>query len=187
MPKLSTIRGKAFTKQKSLLARVNQFGDLEINTVTMGNPEKFARLKITEQRLYGSEGRDLYNKLLSNKDSLTPRQLREIDMLGNRLKYSREMVGDSIKSVIDHEMMHHYSHGSHLLESDARVTFKSAWRQATGESLKSEYKYKISAYGGEGVFDKVEEHIAESYAAYRLGETGNIHPQLLKFFRENLK
>jgi hypothetical protein len=182
MPKLGTITASAVRSEPGMFAKIS--GDkLELNTISMGTKDKFEATMKDQSRFYGKEGREAVDFLKSKTTELSPRDQMFLKAADTRLKYSRELVGNDIESVIQHECMHNFSKGYHIKDDAERETFRKERDRATGLSLNSEYKYKISAYGGES-FYKSDEHLAESYVAYNKGEYENIHPEMLSFFRK---
>lgn len=194
MKPIREIESKSF-KGKTFGAMMGSSGKLVLNTTNMGSKEKLMKHMETEGKMFGEFGRGMMRELEEYKDTLTGANKKKFDALQEVFKYNRFVVAYDSASTIDHEMMHHFINtGGGDYKSPEREAFNKEWKEAADASLNSEWKYKISVYGGgaHGVgdpfalygFDLKAEHMCENYAAWRQGE--EVHPQVAAFFEKNL-
>lgn len=194
MKPLRTIESKSF-KGKTFGAMMGSSGTLVLNTTNIGSKEKLMKNMETESKIYGEFGRNLMKQLEEHKDELTGPKKAKFEAFQEVFKYNRFVVAYDTASTIDHEMMHHFLNtGGGDYKSPERESFNKEWKDAADASLNSDWKYKISVYGGGAHapgdpfalygFDRRAEHMCESYAAWRQGE--EVHPQVAAFFEKNL-
>ncbi len=164
-------------------------GIMKINTNAFGTRAKFEHWKEVEQLAMGENGKKLLKKLEANLSRMDAKQIaiynRAKNIIENYDKYSAGDGGPA--SVVNHEMMHHFIDTNLGWGTDENRKMREELFIAAKKSLGSEYKYKISYYGAEGAnpIDQTEEHICESYSAYRNGDP--IHPDMKAAFKKYLK
>ena len=85
-------------------------------------------------------------------------------------------------TTIDHELAHLFASRYGKDDEAKRKEFHVEMHEMVRATRESDYRYKLSHYGGEDPHP--EECYAEAFSAYRLGEKDNLHPLALKFFKK---
>lgn len=198
LPQPNRIITTQLRKTPNTLMRMSTSGQLEINTIAIGNFKKIESSLEAGRKLNGPMGKDLMTQLESHIGSMTESQMRTYDDIKETLKYSRAAVGyevDSnpercLQSTINHETAHMLEkHGKYGYDQPQHEEFRNAIREMAKITVNSDYKYKLSSYGckdSEGIFHRSadpDETFAELYSAYRFHEDDNIHPDVLKLMK----
>lgn len=172
---------------------------LELNTVNIGNNKKVQELIDKAASFRDENGLGLMKELeqMNTNGRLDDHGKFLYGVLQEAQKYSREGVGyeknstpeRAIEATINHEFGHMMLRDGGKFYNNNE--FKNDMKAITINTLESDYKYKLSSYGG-GVrtktitFGTQEECFCEMYAAWRFFEDENLHPNAIKFFQKYL-
>jgi hypothetical protein len=184
-----------------VMARMGTNGDLEFNTIAMGNFKKLTKELDAAKELKGKTGTSALETLQNNYDKMDAAQKRQFEHIKEYVKYERGGVGAEIGSTpermiqanINHEFAHDLlRHGRLGYDSPQHKEFTDDVEEMAEMTKESDYKYKLSSYGclpnktGLGGFSagQNEETFAELYAAYRFYEDDKIRPEVLSMMKK---
>ena len=124
---------------------------------------------------YIRKGKEAYDKVTSNAGMFTGAKR---ELVEKYIKAGRQLVAedahDTAKAILCHEMGHHIQN---RIINYSKELFEIAQKGF------DEYSLKISGYAA----GSIGEYIAESFSAYKNGESGIIDPKLLGVFERLIK
>jgi hypothetical protein len=206
LPRPNKIIATQLRKTPNTLMRMGSSGDLELNTIAIGNFKKIDATIAAGKELNSKIGSSEMKMLDANAATMTPVQKLQYNDIKEFMKYPRGAVGYEIDSnperalisSINHEIAHMLEkHGRYGYDTPQHEEFRNAIREMANITVNSSYKYKLSAYGCKGNYrDRQpdgswsephadpEETFAELYSAYRFHEDDKIHPDVLKMLKK---
>ena len=188
LPRPTKIIARPMKKGTTWGARMSTSGELEINSTIAGSYEKLVKQEDANKKLYGAEGKEMLKTIAGHQDQLDGRGKMLLKQLHTHVKYSRGTVGanlspkEQMATTIDHELAHLFASRYGKDDEAKRKEFHTEMHEMVRATRESDYRYKLSHYGGEDPHP--EECYAEAFSAYRLGEKDNLHPLALKFFKK---
>ena len=182
LPGLQRIQARSMRKQK-WAARMSSSGGLELNTVYVKDKATYRAFVEKNLRQYGPEAQHAFAELSAAREQLTPRQLRLLDNMAEHLKFSRYNVGETVESLVTHELGHHFENTGAKTYGIDRDDWRRRISGGIEQAREPEYRYKLSEYPFSSIFAG-SEIVAESWTAYQLGERESVAPKLLALFKE---